>query len=132
MALIEHPPTDLATTDALAAIGDPDTMSTTAIRMSGKTLTELVDAPGRGEDLLLTIRVRVIGRGVDYPDDDESEEKPFVRTRLVNCWRAGESEPKSDAQIEAEAKAEAAKNQPPLFAVSQEQFYGDDDEPGDD
>lgn len=127
MALVTNQPEDIATTDALAALGDPSTMSTTAIRMSGKTLTELVDAPGRGEDVLLTIRVRVIGRGVDYPDDDESEEKPFVRTRLVNCWRAGEAEPKSQAQLDEEAKAEAAKNQPPLFAVSQ-----NDDEPGDD
>lgn len=92
------------------------------IRLSGKTLLVLEDPPEPGDELVLLIRVKVNGTGVDLHDNDE--EVPYRKAKLVTCWKPGTPEPqvkKTQAEQDAEAEAEAAKDQLPLF--------GDDGEP---
>lgn len=86
------------------------------IRMSGKTLLTLENPPEPGDELVLLIRVKVNGTGVDLHDNDE--EVPYRKAKLVTCWKPGTADPqpqKTQAELDAEAEADAAKDQPPLF-----------------
>lgn len=127
MALVDDrtAPADIPTTNALDNIPD-DLLGgpppPAEIRMSGKTLLTLENPPEPGDELVLLIRVKVNGTGVDLHDNDE--EVPYRKAKLVTCWKPGSPEPqvpKTQAELDAEAEAEAAKDQPPLF--------GEDGEP---
>ncbi|OBK04060.1 MULTISPECIES: hypothetical protein [Mycolicibacterium] len=127
MALIDdrEAPSDIPTTNALDQVPD-DLLGgpppPAEIRMSGKTLLTLENPPEPGDELVLLIRVKVNGTGVDLHDNDE--EVPYRKAKLVTCWKPGTAEPqpkKTQAELDADAEAEAAKDQPPLF--------GEDGEP---
>lgn len=109
MALVDdrEAPDDVPTTDAIADMDAPDALDAVDVRMSGKTMTSLVKPPGRGEDVVLMVRLRVTGEGVDYPEDEDADERPFVKTRLVSCWRPGQKEPQPAEDVEKKAKADA-------------------------
>lgn len=108
MALVDTKPEDLESTNALDDIDDgPEAADTTEIRMSGKPLTRLTNPPGRGDDVVLMIRVRAIGEGEDFPEDPEADPVPYVKGRLVNCWLPGQKEPKPQAEQKAEAEKAA-------------------------
>ena len=119
MTLIADKPDGLDSTNALDGLPD-DLLGgpppPAEIRMSGKTLLTLENPPEPGDELVLLIRVKVNGTGVDLHDNDE--EVPYRKAKLVTCWKSGTKEPqqqKTKEQLDAEAAAEAAKNQPELF-----------------
>lgn len=90
------------------------------IRMSGKTLLTLENPPQPGDEIVLMIRLKINGHGVDLHDNDE--EVPFRKSKLVSCWKPGSKEParkKSKEELEAEEAAKAAKNQAPLYETDE-------------
>lgn len=119
MALIDQKPENLPGTNALDDIPDDllgGPQPPAEIRMSGKTLLTLENPPEPGDELVLLIRVKVNGTGVDLHDNDE--EVPYRKAKLVTCWKPGTPEPqraKTQDEIDSEAAAEAAKNQPSLY-----------------
>ncbi|MBU8833632.1 hypothetical protein [Mycolicibacterium goodii] len=130
MALITAEPKDLPTTNALDAIPD-DLLGgpppPAEIRMSGKILLTLENPPEPGDEIVLLIRLKVNGTGVDLHENDE--EVPYRKAKLVTCWKPGTKEPqpkKTQAELDAEAEAEAAKDQPPLFGDDSEDLAGEE------
>jgi len=129
MALVKDKPEELTPQNDLDDIEDPDAPPDPAeIRLAGKCLAVLESPPGRGEDLVLMIRVKVNGEGVDYHED--GEEVPYRKTKLIACWKPGTKEPvkkKTKTELDAEAEAEAAENQPALYDDEPEDLDGADE-----
>lgn len=129
--LITDQPENIPTTNALADIPD-DLLGgpppPADIILASKTLTTLADPPGRADTIVLMVRLRVYDIGVAYGDNGEGEPTHYRKTKLVSCWLPSDPEPeieKTQAEIDAEAAAEAAKAQPPLFGDDPDAELGD-------
>lgn len=124
MTIIQDKPDNLPTSNALDnlpddLLGGPPPPAD--IILAGKTLTTLAEPPSPGETRVLMIRVRAYEEGITYGDNGEGEATHFRKTKLISCWLPGQPEPvskKTQAEKDAEAEAEAAKNQPPLYDES--------------
>lgn len=121
-------PADVKTTNALDAIPD-DLLGgpppPAEIRLGANTLMVMDEPPAVGDYIDISMRLRIKTKAEEQKAPD-SDLVHYRGTALVAAWPLGETMPepkKSDAELEAEAAAEAAKNQPPLF--------GDDNEPHD-
>jgi hypothetical protein len=122
------PPAWVPTTNSLADIPD-DLLGgpppPAEIRLGANVLLVMDNPPNVGDYIDLSMRFRISHAGVDQKAPD-SDIVHMRRAALVVAWPLGKEMPepkKTDAELEAEAAAEAAKNQPPLF--------GDDNEPHD-
>lgn len=123
MALVTDAPDDLpeAHPDVLKDLLDPDGIPTRVLRaeiqMSGKTMTTVENPPGCGDTITLMVELEVTAEGREKRKSSD-EYAYYRKTRLITCWRPGESKPerqKSKAELDAEAQAAAAGEQPALF-----------------
>lgn len=138
MALVTDAPDDLpeANPDVLKDLIDPDELIPerkvrAEIQMSGKTMTMLEDPPGIGDTVTLMVELEVTAEGREKRKATD-EYSYYRKTRLVACWVPGTARPerkKTQAELDAEAAAEAAEDQPPLFDEDGQEVDFDDDTP---
>lgn len=129
MAEVTQKPDNLPSTNALDGVDDPDQAaqdSRADIYLSGAHVATLNGPPAMGERVLLLTEVEVTEVGHRSTDGGETLTAVRKVRRVGDMWRSGDRRPepkKTQAELDAEAEAAAAENQPPL--------YGDDDPIGD-
>lgn len=118
MGLIQDQPEDLATTNALDAVEDPDQAPTgerAEIYLSGAHVCTLDNAPtGAGARVTLMVELEVTEEGHKYKENGEIEVPVRRCKRVGDMWRQGTQRPPTKEEIQAEqarAKAKAAAEQ---------------------
>lgn len=132
MALVTDLPDDIPTTDVLRDLENPDAVEEVppAFLTLGTTPAPIYNPPELDDTLTYMVRVRCTGKhGPLKRADGEVRFKRDLQIQAI--WLPGQPEPKSQDELDAEAKAEAEKNQPALFA-SEDEFYGRDEDSNED
>lgn len=136
MAMITDQPEDLASTNELDGVHDPDAPDSgerAEIYLSGAHVATLDNAPAGLGRVTLMVELEVTEESIRFTEDGQNE-IPIRRCRRVgDMWRPGEARPPTKAEIaeqQAIAKAKAAaekaaqedaeraeqdENQPPMF-----------------
>lgn len=137
MALITDQPEDLATTNALDGVEDPDEPQSgerAEIYLSGAHICTLENPPtGAGARVTLMVEVEVVEEGHKFKENGEVEVPVRRCKRVGDMWKPGTQRPPTKEEIKAQqaaAKAKAAaeqaerdeaeraeseKNEPPMF-----------------
>lgn len=124
MTIITEKPEGLKSSNDLDYIVDPDEQTPertlrAEIQMSGKTMTVVENPPDCGDTITLMVELKVTAEGREKRKSSD-EYAYYRKTRLVACWLPGGAKPerkKTQAELDAEAAAAAAENQPPLYPV---------------
>lgn len=115
MALITDKPEDLPSTNELDKL--PSEATTPAeLRLGQAVLMTMLQPPAAGSYIDISARLYIKHEGFDQNTPD-SPQIPVRQAKLIAAWPLGTDMPKSKEELDGEAKAEAEKNQPPLFAV---------------
>lgn len=136
MGLITDKPEDLASTNALDGVQDPDAPETgerAEIYLSGAHVATLDNAPGGLGRVTLMVELEVTEESIRFTEDGQNE-IPIRRCRRVgDMWRPGTERPPTKEEIKAMAdaakakaaaeaaereeaeRAEAEQNEPPMF-----------------
>lgn len=134
MAEVTEKPAGLPSTNELDKIPDLDTRA--EIYLSGSHVATLDEPPAMGEKFYLMVELEVTE--VSHKSNDGGQTLVAVRRtrRVGDMWRPGTKKPekpKTQKELDAEAEAAAAENQPPLYEDDPDAEYGDtyDAEDGD-
>jgi len=125
MAEVKDKPEGLKSTNALDDVHDPDAVEPQELRLGSTTLMVMPNPPHTGDYVDVAMRVRIKRTA----EDQSTPDSPLTYPRygeIVVAWPLGQKMPepkKTQKEIDAEAEAEAAQNQPPLY-----EDEGDDDE----
>jgi hypothetical protein len=134
MPIVKDKPKDIPTGNDLDNVEDPDEQPagpplSAAIYLSGAEVASLPDAPHFGERFQLLVELEVIEEGVKSLDGGQTRVQVRRCRRIGDMWIPGGVRPpvkKTKAAEDADAAAEAAENQPPLYPVDETGQPADD------